>query len=64
MEFSNVRLSVKDYKKCFKLYTENFGYPALNKYCEKQGYKDSPVPEIYDVPGKKIIYRKKIYLIN
>ena len=33
-------------------------YPTLNAYCEKHGYKDSPITEIYDVPNKKIIYRK------
>lgn len=35
-------------------------YPALNDYSEAHGYKDSPVTEIYDVPGRKIIYRKEI----
>ena len=35
-------------------------YPALNRYCIKHGYKDSPIMEIYDVPNKKIIYRKGI----
>ncbi|MFV0417589.1 MAG: GyrI-like domain-containing protein [Dysgonomonas sp.] len=35
-------------------------YPALTKYIEKNGYKDAgPVIEIYDVPQKKIIYRKE-----
>lgn len=35
-------------------------YPSLNKYCIEHGYKDSPITEIYDVPNKKIIYRKRI----
>ena len=35
-------------------------YPALNKYSQEHGYKDSPITEIYDVPNKKIIYRKEI----
>ncbi len=36
-------------------------YPALNKYCEEKGYDtDTPVMEIYDVPNKKIYYRKEI----
>lgn len=35
-------------------------YPVLNKYCKEHGYKDSPVMEIYDVPNKKIIYRKEV----
>lgn len=35
-------------------------YPALTKYTEENGYKDSgPIIEIYDVPQKKIIYRKE-----
>lgn len=34
-------------------------YPALNKYCAEHGYKDGPITEIYDVPNKKIIYRKE-----
>ncbi len=35
-------------------------YPALNDYSEAHGYKESPVTEIYDVPGRKIVYRKEI----
>jgi len=35
-------------------------YPALNKFCEEKGYAESPITEIYDVPNKKIIYRKPI----
>lgn len=35
-------------------------YPALNKYCEENGFKDSPVTEIYDVLNKKIVYRKEV----
>ncbi len=34
-------------------------YPALNKFSQENGYKDSPITEIYDVPNKKIIYRKE-----
>jgi catechol 2,3-dioxygenase-like lactoylglutathione lyase family enzyme len=29
MKFSNVRLLVKDYKKCFKFYTEKLGFEAV-----------------------------------
>jgi len=36
-------------------------YPALNKYIEDNNIKeDGPVTEIYDVPGKKVIYRKEL----
>ncbi len=35
-------------------------YPVINKYSEEYSLKDSPVTEIYDVPNKKIIYRKKL----
>lgn len=35
-------------------------YPALEKYCKEQGCTESPVTEIYDVPNKKIIYRKEV----
>ena len=34
-------------------------YPALDKFCKEQGYIDTPITEIYDVPNKKIIYRKE-----
>ena len=34
-------------------------YPALGKFCEEHGYVDSPITEIYDIPNKKIIYRKE-----
>jgi DNA gyrase inhibitor GyrI len=34
-------------------------YPALNKYCAEHGFLDSPIVEIYDIPNKKIIYRKE-----
>ena len=34
-------------------------YPALEKFSNEHGYVDSPVTEIYDVPNKKIIYRKE-----
>lgn len=34
-------------------------YPVLEKEAVKKGVKaDAPIMEIYDVPGKKIIYRK------
>lgn len=40
-------------------------YPALNKFAEENGYNpDSPVMEIWDVPNKKTIYRKKIIKLN
>ena len=35
-------------------------YPALDKFSKEHGYTDSPITEIYDVPNKKIIYRKQI----
>lgn len=35
-------------------------YPALEKYTKVHNLKDSPIIEIYDVPNKKIIYRKLI----
>ena len=36
-------------------------YPAMNKYAEKNNLSaEGPVTEIYDVPNKKIIYRKEI----
>ena len=35
-------------------------YPALEKYLKEHRYSDSPIMEIYDVPNKKIIYRKEI----
>jgi hypothetical protein len=36
-------------------------YPALNDYIVATGYDlDSPVMEIWDVPSKKIIYRKEL----
>lgn len=34
-------------------------YPAMTDFVEKNGYKDSPVMEIYDVPTMTIIYRKE-----
>lgn len=35
-------------------------YPALDKYVKENGFYDKvSVMEIYDVPNKKIIYRKK-----
>lgn len=36
-------------------------YPALNKYAEIHNYNpDGFVMEVYDIPNKKIIYRKEI----
>lgn len=36
-------------------------YPAIEKYVEANGYKNEGyVMEMYDVPNKKIIYRKEI----
>ena len=34
-------------------------YPALDKFNKEHGYIESPITEIYDVPNKKIIYRKE-----
>ncbi|KAA6337094.1 hypothetical protein EZS27_014806 [termite gut metagenome] len=33
-------------------------YPVIEKYVTENNYLDGPVMEIYDVPNKKIIYRK------
>jgi len=36
-------------------------YPSIEKFVEKNGYKkEGAVMEVYDIPGKKIIYRKEI----
>ncbi len=36
-------------------------YPALNKFVKEKGYdKEGAIMEIYDTPGKKIVYRKAI----
>jgi hypothetical protein len=36
-------------------------YPALNKYIRQHGYDEQgPVMEIYDIPGKRIVYRKEL----
>ena len=35
-------------------------YPALEKYAKQHNLADSPITEIYDVPNKKIIYRKSL----
>jgi len=36
-------------------------YPAMARYVEQQGLNpNTPVMEIYDIPNKKIIYRKEI----
>lgn len=34
-------------------------YPAMEKFNKENGYIDGPITEIYDVPNKKIIYRKE-----
>jgi hypothetical protein len=40
-------------------------YPALSKFAEQSGFEaDSPVMEIYDVPNKVIVYRKKLIKRN
>lgn len=33
-------------------------YPALDKYARAQNLGNGPIIEIYDVPNKKIVYRK------
>jgi hypothetical protein len=35
-------------------------YPVIEKYITENNYQDGPIMEIYDVPNKKIIYRKFI----
>ncbi|MCK4662032.1 MAG: GyrI-like domain-containing protein [Bacteroidales bacterium] len=36
-------------------------YPALNKFAKQNGYnEESAVMEIYDVPNKKVLYRKEL----
>ena len=36
-------------------------YPAIDKFVKKSGYKkEGAIMEIYDVPNKKIVYRKEI----
>lgn len=35
-------------------------YPALDKYAKAHQYAASPIMEIYDIPNKKIIYRKEV----
>ncbi|SHG05932.1 GyrI-like small molecule binding domain-containing protein [Mariniphaga anaerophila] len=36
-------------------------YPAMDKFVKENGYKkEGAVMEIYDVPNKKIVYRKEI----
>jgi len=35
-------------------------YPALEKFSKERGYVESMITEIYDVPNKKIIYRKEV----
>ena len=34
-------------------------YPELNKYDREHGYTEGPITEIYDVPNKRITYRKE-----
>ena len=34
-------------------------YPALDKFNKAHGYTESPITEIYDVPNRKIIYRRE-----
>ncbi len=41
------------------LFSLNKVYPALNIYATAYGYhQDGSITEIYDIPGKRIIYRK------
>ncbi len=36
-------------------------YPALNRYTEDNGFENNtPVIEIYDIPNRKILYRKEL----
>lgn len=36
-------------------------YPALTKFAEKNGHDgDGAITEIYDIPNKKILYRKEL----
>ncbi len=36
-------------------------YPAMDKFIKEKGYKnEGAIMEIYDVPNKKIVYRKEI----
>ncbi len=36
-------------------------YPALNKFAKQNGYNvETAVMEIYDIPNKKILYRKEL----
>ncbi len=36
-------------------------YPAMNRYVKENGFdEDGWVMEIYDIPGRKIVYRKEI----
>ncbi len=40
-------------------------YPMMNSYLEENGYEvDSPMMEIWDVPNKKILYRKTLIKIE
>ena len=37
-------------------------YPAMNRFVSENGFdEDGWVMEIYDMPGKKIVYRKEIF---
>ena len=35
-------------------------YPVIQKYMKKKGYKAAPALEIYDIPGRKILYSMPI----
>lgn len=35
-------------------------YPALEKYVAKHSLRNGPVIEIYDIPNKRLMYRKEI----
>ena len=36
-------------------------YPAMNRFVGENGFNEEGlVMEIYDIPGKKIVYRKEI----
>lgn len=40
-------------------------YPALNIFAQQNGFDvNSPIMEVYDVPGKRIEYRKEIIKTN
>ena len=36
-------------------------YPALNKFAKQNGFnEESAVMEMYDIPNKKLLYRKEL----